>query len=162
MKKLTLPLVMIASLATLVSCGEKTAPVTPLAPVTSSAVTGAVVTNETPVVANTGIVVTQTETQSGATATPVMVTRKETVTYQIPPGDEFVEFDVTLTDGVITAVAATSKAPADHAISIKLQEAFAAGIAEKAIGKKAKDLDLDVVGGASLTTAAFEKFVQAI
>lgn len=162
MKKLTLPLVMMASLATLVSCWEKTAPVTPLAPVTSSSVTGVVVTPEALVVANTGVVVTQHGTQSGVTAAPVVVNRKETVTYKIPPGEELVEFDVTVTDGIITAAAATSKAPADHAISIKLQEAFAAGVAEKAIGKKAKDLKLDVIGGASLTTAAFEQFVQAI
>ena len=164
MKKLTLPLVMMASIATLVSCGEKTTPVTPLPPVANSAVTGSVVTSETPVVntTNTGVSNTGTETVSGVTATPVVVTRKETVTYQIPPGDEFVEFDVTVTDGIITAVTSTTKAPADHAISIKLQDAFAKEIAEKAIGKKAKDLDLDVVGGASLTTAAFEQFVQSI
>lgn len=155
---------MMASIATLVSCGEKTTPVTPLPPVTNSAVTGSVVTTETPAVnpTNTGTTNTVSETASGVSATPVVINRKEIVTYKIPPGEEPIEFDVTITDGIITAVTSTTKAPADHAISVKLQDAFAAEIAEKAIGKKAKDLDLEIIGGASLTTAAFEQFVQSI
>jgi hypothetical protein len=66
---------------------------------------------------------------------------------------------VTVTDGMITAASATAKS--DNDISKQLQTAFAGEISAKAIGKKAKDLKLDAVGGASLTTAAFEQFVHS-
>jgi hypothetical protein len=65
------------------------------------------------------------------------------VTYQTPAGSDPVEFSVSVTDDVITAASVTPKS--SNQISLKLQTAFAADIASKAIGKKAKDLDLDVV-----------------
>jgi uncharacterized protein with FMN-binding domain len=82
------------------------------------------------------------------------------VTYASPadPQDP-VEFSVTVTDGVITAASATAKSTND--ISKQLQTAFAGEVGAKVIGKKAKDLDVDAIGGASLTTAAFETFVHS-
>jgi uncharacterized protein with FMN-binding domain len=138
MRKITLPLVMIASLATLVSCGEKN--------------TQAPVVVEQPAPAVTGVVITP--------ATPVVITRKETLSYSVPsPGTaDSIEFDVTVTDGVITRAAAVGKA--DHEYSKGWQGKFIAELSAKVVGKKAKDLKVDAIGGASLTTTAFETFVR--
>lgn len=138
MKKIVLPLVMMASIVTLTSCGEKTN-------VTQTPST------ETPVV--TGVVVTP--------AAPVVLTRKETLSYAVPaPGTaDKIEFDVTVTDGVITRAAAVSMA--DHEYSKNWQGKFVAELSSKVVGKKAKDLEVDAIGGASLTTAAFETFVRS-
>jgi hypothetical protein len=82
------------------------------------------------------------------------------VTYASPAGPQDpVEFSVTVTDGIVTAASATAKS--DNDISKKLQTAFAGEVGMKVIGKKAKDLDVDAIGGASLTTAAFETFVHS-
>jgi hypothetical protein len=157
MQKLTLPLIMIASLTTLVSCGTQAPEASPL------------ISSPPPV---TGVVETQSTVSSGVTVSsgttspvvnpvrPEVFTRTETVTYQSPadPQDP-VEFSVTVADGVITAVSATSKSTSD--ISQQYQTAFTREISRRAIGKKAKDLKLDAVGGASLTTAAFEQFVHS-
>lgn len=139
MRKLTLPLVMIASLATLVSCGEKN---------TSTPV---VIQQPAPTV--TGVVITPTA--------PVVITRKETLSYAVPaPGTaDSIEFDVTVTDGVITRAAAVGKA--DHEYSKGWQGKFVAELSSKVVGKMAKDLKVDAIGGASLTTAAFETFVRS-
>lgn len=140
MRKITLPLVMIASLATLVSCGEKPAVVpAPVMKVENTAVTGVVVTP----------------------TAPVVITRKETLSYdsKSPEGMVPVEFDVTVTDGIITAAAATPKT--DKQASLYNQTNFAKDLSAKVVGKKAKDLKVDAIGGASLTTAAFETFVHS-
>lgn len=137
MKKLTLPLVMIASLATLTACGEKTT--TPPAPI---------VQTENPAI--TGVVVT-----------PVVFTRKEILSYNVPAPDTSasVEFDVTVTDGIITAAASRTIATTDA--SKYNQDNFAKDVSAKVVGKKAKDLKVDAIGGASLTTLAFETFVHS-
>lgn len=137
MKKFVLPVVMMASLVTLASCGEKTGVVP--AP-----------TQDTPAV--TGVVVTP--------QAPVVLTRKETLSYPVPaPGTaDKIEFDVTVTDGVITRAVAVGMA--DHEYSKNWQGKFIAELSSKVVGKKAKDLKVDAIGGASLTTAAFETFVR--
>jgi len=136
MKKIALPLVMIASLVTLVSCGEKTPTTQVVVPVENPAITGSVVT-------------------------PTVLTRKETLSYNVPaPGTaDLIEFDVTVTDGVITRAAAVGKAENEY--SKNWQAKFIAELSGKVVGKKAKDLDVDAIGGASLTTAAFETFVRS-
>ena len=138
MRKITLPLVMIASLATLVSCGEKN--------------TSTPVVIQQPAPAVTGVVITPTA--------PVVLTRKETITYdsKTPEGMVPVEFDVTVTDGTITAATATPKT--DKQGSLYNQTNFAKDLSAKVVGKKAKDLKVDAIGGSSLTTAAFETFVH--
>jgi hypothetical protein len=91
---------------------------------------------------------------------PEVFTRTETVTYTTPASSQDpVEFSVTVTDGVITAASANAKS--DNDISKQFQTAFASDVSVKVIGKKAKDLKLDAVGGASLTTTAFEQFVHS-
>ncbi len=104
------------------------------------------------------------ETNSGiaiatGTSVPQVLTRKETVKYQNPGGEDEIEFDVTVTDDIITAAKATPKA--EHEISKKRQETFAEELSEKVVGKSAKDLDIDPIGGSSITTAAFEEFVHS-
>jgi uncharacterized protein with FMN-binding domain len=139
MKKIILPLVMLASIVTLASCGEKVT-----TPVVET-------TKENPAV--TGVVVTP--------QAPVVLTRKEILSYAVPaPGTaDKIEFDVTVTDGVITRAAAVSMA--DHEYSKNWQSKFVAELSSKVVGKKAKDLKVDAIGGASLATAAFETFVRA-
>ncbi len=90
----------------------------------------------------------------------MVLTRTETVTYASPidPKDP-VEFSVTITDGVITSASATPKST--HDISQKLQTSFASEVSAKVVGKKAADFDVDTIGGASLTTGAFELFVRS-
>lgn len=100
-------------------------------------------------------------TASGATSSAPR-TRTEVVTYQTPANNKDpIEFSVTVMDGVIVGATATAGSP--YTASLQWQEKFATGITQASIGKKAADLDLDldVVGGASLTTAAFEQFVRS-
>ncbi len=98
--------------------------------------------------------VTQTATS------PVVLTHKGTVAYNNPSGSDSVEFNVTVTDGIITAASAVPKA--QNQISLKRQTEFAANVSAKVVGKKAKDIEVDAIGGSSLTTAAFETFVHSI
>jgi len=139
MKKFALPLVIIASLSTLVACGEKSITPSPMTVQQPSVVTGVVVT---PVA-------------------PIVLTRKETLSYTVPAPDlnTTVEFDVTVTDGIITTATSRTLATADA--SKFNQDNFAKDVSAKVVGKKAKDLKIDAIGGASLTTLAFETFVHS-
>ena len=92
MRKITLPLVMIASFTALVSCGEKNT-ITPL------------VVIEQPSPTITGVVITPTA--------PVVPNRRETLSYNTPEGVVPIEFDVTVTDGIITAASAKTLATTD-------------------------------------------------
>ena len=110
-----------------------------------------------PVEINTGNV---DPVQTGATVAPQAFTRTETVAYKTPAEEkDLVEFSVTVTDGVITAASAISKS--QNEISQKMQTSFAGEVSKKVVGMKAKDLNVDAIGGASLTSAAFEQFVRS-
>jgi len=147
------PLVLLATLSTLASCTK---------PVSETVVTP-VATPEVKVEVVTPAPVTPapTETATGTpvTAAPQVLTRKETVGYKSPGGDDTIEFDVTVTDGVITSASATALALSDG--SKYNQGNFVKALSAAVVGKKAKDLDVDAIGGASLTTAAFETFVRS-
>ncbi len=180
MQKITLPIVMIASLATLVSCGQKSVDTSVnLSPTATPVVTGVVVTPT----AQTGTMSTSTTTVQPTTTNPPITTstvsvtptattpvtqtpkipetftRRETVSYNNPSGVDMVEFNVTVTDGIITSASATPKA--DNEISLRWQTAFAAEVNAKVVGKKASNLNIDAIGGSSLTTGAFETFVRS-
>ncbi len=90
----------------------------------------------------------------------VIRTTTKTVSYTSPAGKEWITFTVKHKNGVI--VSATAKPKATHKISLMLQNNFAKNISKTVVGKKTKDLDIDTVGGASLTTAAFEQFVRKV
>lgn len=81
----------------------------------------------------------------------------KTVHYTSPAGDETVEFTMTTSGDTITAVSA--KPLASNPISTMMQTKFSESIQSKVVGKKKSELQLDAVGGASLTTNAFKKFV---
>lgn len=135
------PLALLASITLLTSCTDRddksvTLPTTPTTTVKV----------ETPTTNTSGLSVV------------APLTRKETLSYNTPEGMVPVEFDVTVTDGIITAAAAASKA--DKETSKGYQDAFVKEVSSKVVGKKAKDLKVDAIGGASLTTAAFETFVH--
>jgi hypothetical protein len=75
--------------------------------------------------------------------------------YKSPAGDEKIGFKVVVDgSGVITD--ANTEVMAEHAISQKLQTSFAQALPEKIKGKKLSELGpIDKIGGASLTTGAF-------
>ncbi|MCA9377752.1 hypothetical protein KC711_02445 [Candidatus Peregrinibacteria bacterium] len=79
------------------------------------------------------------------------------VHYTSPAGDETVEFTMTTSGDTITAISA--KPLASNPISTMMQTKFSESIQSKVVGKKKSELQLDAVGGASLTTNAFKKFV---
>ena len=85
------------------------------------------------------------------------ITRTGVESYQSPAGLDQVEFTVSVKDGVITA--ASSKVLATNDASKYNQGNFAKEVSAKVVGKSTKDFEIDAIGGASLTTAAFEKFV---
>lgn len=149
------PLVLLATLSTLASC-TKPVSETVVTPVATPEVKVEVVT-PAPVAPTPAPTVTATGTP--VTATPQTLTRKETVGYKSPGGDDTIEFDVTVTDGVITSASATALALSDG--SKYNQGNFVKALSAAVVGKKAKDLDVDAIGGASLTTAAFETFVRS-
>lgn len=154
MKRIALPLTLLASIATLTSCTNKTQSITetpapqavvetaPIAPAPDAMTPPVVPPAPTPEVPTE---MTPVETASGVTVAPsTPVTRTETVNYTTPAGSDPVEFSMTVTDGVITAASATPKAT--HEISNKRQTAFAGEIASKVVGKKISELSLSAVG----------------
>ncbi len=159
MKKIILPLALLASIATLTSCSQKTDTPDAVVPVSTSV--------ETPVSPDVMPVSTGTTDMAPAEPTTMIdttvapISRNETVTYATPAGNDSVEFSITITDGVITQAEATPKS--NHDISKKMQTWFAAAVSTSVVGKKISDLDtMSAIGGASLTTGAFKTFVQAM
>ncbi len=104
------------------------------------------------------------ETTKPAVTTPAPTSKSEvhanTVSYNTPAGMDDVGFSVTVTDGKITAVSVTPKAT--HDISKMLQGKFRDAIVAQAVGQDLKSLKIHAVGGASLTTDAFVKFISAL
>lgn len=137
-KSVVVPLVMLASISLLTACTEPTAPaVVPPAPPVSS--------------------------EPAAVVTPPPAAAQSVtkiVTYPSPAGVDEVEFSVTVEGGVIKS--ASSRTLATNDGSKYNQDNFASAVSAKVVGKSVKDLDLDVIGGASLTTEAFEKFVKSL
>lgn len=79
------------------------------------------------------------------------------VHYNSPAGDESVEFTLTTSGDTVTAV--STKPLASNPISRNLQTKFSEAISKEVVGKKKSELQLHAVGGASLTTNAFQQFV---
>lgn len=134
MKKPALPFVMIASLFTLVSCGNNTDLWTTITPVKSPTVTGVVIESSAP---SPGIMTGTPDPGANSSSTsasvvpvapvaPVVVTRKQTVSYSTPEADASVEFDVTITDGIITAASSKllQRKTQPNIIKIALQKHF--------------------------------------
>ncbi|MDD2745779.1 MAG: hypothetical protein PHU93_04540 [Candidatus Gracilibacteria bacterium] len=178
MKKIFPAVTSVALASILVSCGATTpvepiplspkietptAEVTPTAPVVAETIaTGAVVTpeavpapvvdtmvNPLPVVAGTGSASVPTDTKIVS----------QVVNYKSPAGDESIKVTIETSNGIISSVTATPMAT--HEVSKKLQTSFSTSIGV-AVGKPIASFKLDTVGGASLTTKAFNEYVQSL
>ena len=164
-KSLVAPLALLASISLLTSCtvpgmAPKTTPVAPTTPVETVAPVAPIETIPVAPVSTGTTESTGTVSETTPTLSPVSaLTRKETVTYNTPEGMVPVEFDVTITDGMITS--ATSNTLATSDASKYNQDNFAKDLSAKVVGKKAADLSVDAIGGASLTTTAFVQFVKS-
>jgi uncharacterized protein with FMN-binding domain len=80
--------------------------------------------------------------------------------YFVPHGNESIEVDLTLKDGVITT-ASIQNSEGDHE-SAAYQEDFASAYKSFVVGKKISDLQLGVIAGASDTTQGFEDALSQI
>ena len=77
-------------------------------------------------------------------------------TYTSPQWEDTIYFSVSVKDGVIVSAIAI---PKSKGVSGQLQKSFAKGLSKAVVGKQVAGLSLDAIGGASLTTAAFEQFI---
>jgi len=145
-----IPVVLLASTPFVVACTKQPTDVPPPPPS---------VTTETDVVNPVEVMDDVISDDTPVVDEIATISRTETVYYMTPAGSHPVEFSVVVENGVIASVGVTPKA--DHEISQKLQSAFALGVAEVAVGKKASDLNLDIIAGASLTTGAFNTYVRS-
>lgn len=87
-------------------------------------------------------------------------TYTESATYQAPSGTEAVDVTISLTDNVITDVQVTGHATDPQA---KLHQGqFSDGIAGVVVGKRIDEIQVDKVGGSSLTSGGFNAAVELI
>lgn len=84
----------------------------------------------------------------------------ESAEYESPNGTEEITVDVTLADGVITAVTVTGDG--DNPNSKLYQSKFAGGIADVVVGKSIDEISVDKVAGSSLTSDGFNDAIDAI
>lgn len=102
---------------------------------------------------------TDSGTDSGAAAY-ADGTYTESGSYQAPSGTETVEVTVTLADDIITDVQVVGEATDPQA---KLHQGeFISGIAGIVVGKDIDDIQVDKVGGSSLTSGGFNAAIDAI
>lgn len=81
--------------------------------------------------------------------------------YRAPSGnDETVSVELSLADGVITAITVTPGA--SHPTSRQYQTRFAGGIAAAVVGKSIDELSVDRVAGSSLTSGGFNRAIETI
>ena len=92
---------------------------------------------------------------SGATGT-----YSATGEYTSPGGDQTVDVEVTLEDGVITAVTVTPGATDSQ--SQRYQQDFAANVASEVVGKSLEDVDVSTVASSSLTSQGFNDALDQI
>lgn len=95
-----------------------------------------------------------------STATYADGTYTESADYQAPSGTETVDVTITLADNVITAVEVTGHATDPQAK--QHQGEFKGGIAAVVVGKNIDEIQVDKVGGSSLTSGGFNKAIDLI
>ncbi len=115
----------------------------------------------TPTSQKTTPTVTVSQTDTPAPQNNAKTTTK-TISYRTPSHQwpTSTAFSVTIEDGIITDASATFLS-GDHE-DRQYQSRFSRQIASTVVGKKASNLSLDTVGGASLTTEAFTQFVRSL
>ena len=101
-------------------------------------------------------------TTTSATTTPTYKdgAYTETVSYRVPGDSNGLTAKVTIADGVITAVTTTNQYT-DHE-SARYISGFQSGISSAVKGKSLADAFVGRVGGASLTSSAFNDIIDAI
>ncbi|WP_263119301.1 hypothetical protein [Cellulomonas sp. RIT-PI-Y] len=80
--------------------------------------------------------------------------------YSSPGGEESIEVELTIADGVVTDVTVTPEATSGNAA--RFQQEFASGIADEVVGKELSDLSVDKVAGSSLTGDGFNAALDEI
>ena len=80
--------------------------------------------------------------------------------YQAPSGTETVDVTVTLAAGVITEVTVVGES--EDAQARGYQERFSSGIGAVVVSKGIDEIQVDKVGGSSLTGAGFNTAIEAI
>lgn len=81
--------------------------------------------------------------------------------YTSPGGRETIEVNLSLADGVITAVSVDNPATTNPN-SLRYQGDFIAGIADEVVGVAIEDVEVDRVGGSSLTSGGFNEALDDI
>lgn len=106
---------------------------------------------------------TSTDTAVGAANTSGYAdgTYSKSVAYSVPEGGrEMLHVSVTLADGQVTALDVTHNA--DKRESARYQSRFSNSIDSEVVGESIDSISLSRVGGASLTTRAFNAAIQQI
>jgi hypothetical protein len=80
--------------------------------------------------------------------------------YQSPGGTETITVDLTLADGVVTAVTVTGDPATPD--SEHYQGQFESGIASEVVGKSLDDISVSKVSGSSLTSGGFNAAIDDI
>ena len=80
--------------------------------------------------------------------------------YSTPGGQESIQVELTVADGVVTDVTVTPEATGGNAA--RFQEEFASGIADVVVGKDLAGLSVDKVSGSSLTGDGFNAALDEI
>lgn len=80
--------------------------------------------------------------------------------YRSPGGASAVDVDLTLKDGVVTALTVTPKA--ENPTAQQYESRFASGIDAQAVGKRITELNVSKVSGSSLTSKGFDAAIAAI
>jgi len=103
---------------------------------------------------------TDDTTTSGTDATYTDGTYTAEGSYSSPAGTESISVELTLADGVVTAVTVTPEA--DDAQAKRYQTEFADGISAEAVGEDISTLTVSRVAGSSLTSGGFNDAGEAI
>ncbi|MFI5430257.1 hypothetical protein [Aeromicrobium sp. UC242_57] len=80
--------------------------------------------------------------------------------YTSPAGPSHVAVDLTITDGVVSAVTVTPEAT--HPTSKQFQTQFAGGISAEVVGKSLDEINVSKVAGSSLTSGGFNDAIEQI
>lgn len=80
--------------------------------------------------------------------------------YSTPGGQESIQVELTVADGVVTDVTVTPEAAGGNAA--RFQEEFASGIADVVVGQDLAGLSVDKVSGSSLTGDGFNAALDEI
>jgi hypothetical protein len=139
-----------ATLTSLASCTQPTS--TPIVPETTS---GTTTTSEVPTPP-----VPPVSSEVVAPSVTTSMTQTGTISYTTPGGVDKVNFSLTHKAGVVESVIVTPAA--EHEFSKNWQAKFAESVSSEIVGKNIKDLKLSAVGGASLTTGAFNQFIASL